>query len=235
MKKKEVSYITRKIFSKKRIEKIEKKIKMLSSKNRITINFFLNFQLISSIIVFFIVLYNTELGILIAPFITIIYFLLIDYLLIENSLKLRATNLEVEALYFFEIFSLCLESGSSFEIALKDTTDNINSELSKEFKKALTEIKYGKTINESLENMKDKIPSSTIKNILTNIIEANKLGTSILDTLYNQIDYLQNKRIMSIKEQISKIPIKISIISVLLFIPIILLIILSPIVIDIIT
>ncbi|MFA5602609.1 MAG: type II secretion system F family protein [Bacilli bacterium] len=232
---KEPSILTRKIFTKRCIDKTNEKILMLGSKTKININFFLNFRFISSLLVFFIVLYTNEFGILWAPIITIIYYILITYLLLENNIKIRINKLNEEALTFFEIFALCMESGSGFEIALKNTTDNLKSELSKEFKKTLTEIRYGKTINEALLDMGKRIPSPIIKDILINMVEANKLGTSILDTLNNQIDYLNNQKIMNIRKQLSKIPVKISIVSVLLFVPIILLIILAPIIIDILT
>ena len=50
--------------------------------------------------------------------------------------------------------------------------------------------------------------------------------------MYNQLDFLKDKQIMDIKAQINKIPNKISIFSVLFFIPLILLIILGPVLID---
>jgi tight adherence protein C len=235
MKKENISFLTKKIFTKKTIEKTQEKMLLLGPNAHLTIDFFLIFRFLSSLIIFFIVLYTNRFGILLAPIITILYYLLVNYLLIENNLKERANKLDIEALHFFEVFALCMESGTGFEIALKNTTENIDSQLSKEFKKVLIEIRYGKSLNDALLDMRKRIPSNIINNVLVNMVEANKLGTSILDTLYNQIDYLENKRIMNIREKISKIPVKISIISVLLFIPIILLIILSPIIIDIIT
>ena len=47
-----------------------------------------------------------------------------------------------------------------------------------------------------------------------------------LDTMYNQVDYLRERRKMEVKALISKVPTKISVISVFFFIPLILLIIL---------
>ena len=50
----------------------------------------------------------------------------------------------------------------------------------------------------------------------------------IINSLNSQIEYLREKRKMEVKAQISKVPIKISIISVLFFVPLILMIILAP-------
>ena len=54
----------------------------------------------------------------------------------------------------------------------------------------------------------------------------------IIDTMQTQVDYLREKRIMEVKSAISKIPTKISVISVFFFIPLILLIILGPVLIN---
>ena len=74
-----------------------------------------------------------------------------------------------------------------------------------------------------------KIVSTTeINNIILNITQTNLFGNSILETMYNQIEFLRDKEILEIKGQINKIPNKISIVSVLFVLPLILLIILGP-------
>ena len=80
--------------------------------------------------------------------------------------------------------------------------------------------------------MKKRIPSETINNIILNITQTNVFGNSILETMYNQIDFLRDKQILEIKGQINKIPNKISIISVLFMVPLILLLVLGPVVIN---
>ena len=57
-------------------------------------------------------------------------------------------------------------------------------------------------------------------------------GNSIIDNLYSQIDYLREKRKLEVKGRISKVPIYISVISVLFFVPLLLLIILGPVILN---
>ncbi len=83
-------------------------------------------------------------------------------------------------------------------------------------------------MTESLIDMQKNIPSDNINNIILTLTQANIYGSSIIDTMYNQVDYLREKRKMEVKAAISKVPTKISIISVFFFIPLILLIILGP-------
>ena len=118
------------------------------------------------------------------------------------------------------------------ERALSIAVLNVDSEISAEFKKSLLEVKYGKSLIEAIEDMKKRIPSETVNNILLNITQTSVFGNSILDTMYHQVDFLREKQILEIKEQINKIPNKISIISVLFIVPLILLLILGPFVIQ---
>ena len=57
-------------------------------------------------------------------------------------------------------------------------------------------------------------------------------GNNIIGTLNNQLDYLRESKILETKAYISKIPLKISVISVLFFIPLLLLLILGPVLIN---
>ena len=81
-----------------------------------------------------------------------------------------------------------------------------------------------------LVDMEKYIPSDNINNIILYLTEADMSGNGVINNLYTQIDYIREKRKMEIKSEISKVPIKISVISVLFFIPLILLIILAPVI-----
>ena len=216
----------RKIYSDNLINKLETKIKM-SGKNMNAMNF-QNLRVVTTIIMFFLALYGTNLGYVFGPLAAIIWYFLYDYLFLEISIKKRGEKLNREALDFFEILTLTLESGRNLENSLEIAVSNVDSELSNEFKKALVELKLGRSLMEALENMKERIPSETINNIILNITQTDVFGNSILDTMYNQIEFLRDKEILEIKGQINKIPNKISIISVLFILPLILLIILGP-------
>ena len=80
--------------------------------------------------------------------------------------------------------------------------------------------------------MKQRIPSDSVNNIILNIKESNLFGNNIIDTLYNQIDYIRERIILENRAYISKLPLKISIISVVFFIPLLLLLILGPVILN---
>ena len=221
-----------KIHSQITIDKYQKKIDLLGYKNSYDAVKFLNIRLISSILIFFVLLYFLRLGYIIAPVVTLLYFIFLPKFSLDKKIEERANKLDDEAMYFFEVLTLSLETGRNLKNALELTARNVDSELSDEFKKALDEVKYGKGLNEALEDLKLRIPSDTINNIVLNISQSNIFSNSIIETMYNQIDYIRDKRILRTKAIINKVPLKVSVISVIFFIPLILLLILSPVIIE---
>ncbi len=222
--------LARKIYDQKSVDKINKKIDMLGINNKLDTNTFLNIRIFTSVILFILILYIFKVGYIIAPVATIIYYYLFEKVVLDDKIKKRRNQLESEAMDFFEILTLSLETGRNLEEALNVTINSVDGDLSLEFKEALRETKFGKSLKESLVDMQKYIPSESINNIILALNQANMYGSSIIDTLYNQIDYMREKRKLEVKAEISKVPIKISIISVFFFIPLILLIILGPVI-----
>lgn len=219
-----------KIYNKRTIDKIQSKIDNLGSLNKLTTKAFLKKRLIISIIIFFLSLYIFDYGYVIGPILTFVYYVMYERIILDKKIKRRRELLEGEAMQFFEVLTLSLETGRNLEEGLNVTISSVNGELSNEFKEAIRETKFGKSLRESLLDMQKRIPSESINNIVIALTHANMYGSSIINTMYNQVDYLREKKKMEIKAEISKIPIKISVVSVIFFIPLILLIILGPIV-----
>lgn len=221
-----------KIYSKKTISKIKNKIELLGDDCKYDEKEFLNIRLLGTILIFISFILFSKNGYIYAPLFSIMYYFLINYILLDYPIKKRGLELEHEAIFFFEILALTLESGKTLTQALETTAKNIDSNISKEFLKTLNEVKMGKSLVESLKNMKYRIPSESINNTILNVTESSIFGSNIIDSLNNQLEYLKNKQLMEVKGKIAKLPIKISVISVVFFIPILLLIILSPVILE---
>ena len=217
-----------KIYPKRTIDRVERKIKLLGVSNHHNLFAILNFRVIISLILFVIILIVSDIGYILAPVVAILFYYLSEKILLDYPIKKRAKKLEKEALFFFEILLLTLEAGRNLGHALNLTTANVDSELSLEFKKTLSEVKLGKSLNEALNDMKKRIPSEAINNAILNMVESNIFGNSIVVSLTNQIDFLNNKQMLDVKAEINKLPTKVSIVSVVFFVPIMLLIILAP-------
>lgn len=225
------SFIYR-IYREKDIKKTEAKINLFGVSKKFDTEYFMNFRLYTSIIVFVVVFLFVNAGALLAPIMAVLWYFFVNYLMIDRPLKKREAKLNNEAYYYFEVLTLALESGRNLENAIKMACKYIDSEISDEFKETLKQVNFGKSLTEALALMSYRIPSLTINNIILNMEQSNLFGNSIIETMYNQLDFLKDKQVMDIKAQINKIPNKISIFSVVFFIPLILLIILGPVLIE---
>ena len=224
--------LVRKIYKNETINKINRKIKLLGVNCHYNAIDFLNIRLVLGLIIFGLVLVVSEYGYILAPLITILFHYGMEYVCLDSKIKKRKEKLEDEALFFFEVLALTIESGRNLKGALDMTASNVKGELGDEFKKTLSEVGLGKSLVEALKDMKQRIPSEHVNNVILNITESCIFGNNIVDSLYNQVDYLREKKLLDVKATIAKMPIKISVVSVIFFVPLMMLIILSPIVIQ---
>lgn len=221
--------LVNKIYMKKTIERIKKKNKLFGLSHNYNIDEILLTHITITLFIF-LLLIILKFNLLTAIIITLIYYIMAEYIFFDIRLNKRTKKLEKEALFYFQILSLNLESGSNLGKAIELTSNNVDSNLSLEFNKVIEDISFGKSLNESLEDLKQRIPSVTVNNIILNLMESNIYGSNIIESLDNQLSYLSDKILLGTKAKINKMPIKISLVSVFIFIPLILLIILSPIV-----
>ena len=222
--------LVRRIYSKKQIDKINTKVKLLGIGNKIDVYDLILTRLITSVVLFIIVLYIFDYGYIIAPCVTVIYYFIFNKSAIDDKITKRTMKLESEAMHFFEVLTLSLETGRNLVEALEVTVSNIDGVLSDEFKESIREVSFGKSLSEALNDMQERIPSDTINNVILSLTQSNLYGNSIIDNLYTQIDYLREKRKMEVKGKIAKVPVLISVISVLFFVPLLLIIILGPVI-----
>jgi len=216
--------IINKLYREKDIEKINIKLNKLGKTKIKSAEEFITGQILTTLLLL-LLLIIIKIKYIFIPFILISYYFLYYYTYITKPLKDRERKLERESLVFFEVLELTLESGKNLLNSIKLTCYNVDGDLSLEFKKSLKEVEFGRSLMEALNNMRLRIPSETINNI---IVETSIFGNSIVDSIHNQIDFLREKQIMDTKAMINKIPNKVSIISVLFIVPLILLIILGP-------
>ena len=220
------------LYREKTINELNKKIKLLGINNQENAIKFMNMRIISSILIFFMVLYLLDFGYILAPILTYIYYKVLPNLYFDSKIKKRRRQIDYDAMYFFEILALSLESGNNLINAIKVTSNSIDSSLAYEFRECIRSINLGKSLDEAMDDLKLRIPSEVVNNIILNIRESNLFGNNIIDTLYNQIDYIRERIILENRAYIAKLPLKISIISVVFFIPLLLLLILGPVILN---
>lgn len=226
------SEFVNRIYSEKYVSKVISKVKLLGYDSNVSAYDIILIRLFTSVILFILMLYIFDYGYIFGPIITLIYYFMFNRIVLDNKIKNRMIKLENEAMHFFEVLTLSLETGRNLASAIEVTTLNVSGILSSEFSEAVREVTFGKSLNEALTDMQERIPSETINNIILSLTQSNLYGNSIIDNLYSQIDYLREKRKLEVKGRISKVPIYISVISVLFFVPLLLLIILGPVILN---
>ena len=224
--------LVNKIYTKETIARIKKKNKQFGVEHNYDVDLILGNHLIISIFIFIIALIDTTL--LKSILIVIAYFFLAEYFFFDYRLAKRRKKLEKQSTFFFQILSLTLESGNNLKNSIDLTCKNMDNELSREFKKAMDDMTLGKSLNECLDDLKTRIPSDTINNIILNLMESNIYGNNMIESLNRELDYISDKIILEAKGKINKMPIKISVVSVLIFIPLLMLIIIGPLIIKVI-
>ena len=224
--------LVNKIYTKETIARIKKKNKQFGVEHNYDVDLILGHHLIISIFIFIIALIDTTL--LKSILIVMAYFFLAEYFFFDYRLAKRRKKLEKQSTFFFQILSLTLESGNNLKNSIDLTCKNMDNELSREFKKAMDDMTLGKSLNESLDDLKTRIPSDTINNIILNLMESNIYGNNMIESLNRELDYISDKIILEAKGKINKMPIKISVVSVLIFIPLLMLIIIGPLIIKVI-
>lgn len=222
----------KKVYSENYVKKIISKIRLLGYKNDINPYDYLVIRLVSSIILFCFCLYNNDYGYIVAPVVAVVYYNVFNYIFLYSKIKKRTVLLEKEAMHFFEVLTLSLETGRNLSEAIEVTTNNVSGVLSDEFRETVREISFGKSLPEALNDLQERIPSDTINNVILSLTQSNLYGNSIIENLYTQVDYLREKRKMEVKGKISKVPVLISVISVLFFVPLLLILILGPVLLE---
>lgn len=174
-----------------RKNRIQNKLDLLEIK--IDYKTFFWFRIITTITFFLILLFISKAGFIIAPIVSVIYYVLFEIVLLDMELIKRNKELEQDALEFFPLFTISLKSTGNVKKSLINTTNIIDNRLSKEFKKVLRDVKAGKSLEESLYLLNERIPSKLINNMIISIMEANKSGNDISDSLDLELSYINDK------------------------------------------
>ena len=213
-----------KIFSKNHLDRINNKLLLLGvTDNRA--NMYLTVKLAMIVILCVIIAAFNVYGLLLAPIVFIIMYFLIDYVVINRRIKKRRIEMEKDGVLFFKIVYFSYNNNHNLKVALKVATNNVNNSLSNEFKKALDETNYGKSLYDALNDLEKRIPSNKIGMIISNLNEAIIMGSDASKLLLDQVNFLDLSVKNRYEKMISHIPIKVLVAFSLTILPIIFIII----------
>ncbi len=107
-----------------------------------------------------------------------------------------------------DLLTISVRAGLGFDAALGKVVEKLNGPLSDEFRRALAEVRVGKTRREALRDMIPRTEVQPLTNFIGAIIQAEQLGVSISKVLQVQSEQLRIERRQRAEEMAAKAPIK---------------------------
>jgi tight adherence protein C len=132
---------------------------------------------------------------------------------------------------FLDLMIVCSEAGLSMEASInrvcREMTDGYPS-LSANLYFATLEIRAGRTANDALNNLADRLGIEEARTFATLLQQSAELGSSLIDSLRIYSDEMRNKRMMRAEEKANALPSKMVIPMMIFIFPILFIILLFP-------
>jgi tight adherence protein C len=107
-----------------------------------------------------------------------------------------------------DLLTISVRAGLGFDGALGKVVEKLKGPLTDEFRRALAEIRVGKSRREALRDIVPRTEVTALTNFIGAIIQAEQLGVSISKVLQVQSEQLRIERRQRAEEQAAKAPIK---------------------------
>jgi tight adherence protein C len=127
-----------------------------------------------------------------------------------------------------DLLTISVEAGLGFDAAIVKVTEKSKGPLSEEFKRAAGEQRVGKSRQESLRGISERVDVKELKNFISAIIQADQLGVSMSKVLRIQSEQLRMERRQRAEEKAARAPILIMLPTVGCIFPSLFIVILAP-------
>ena len=145
-----------------------------------------------------------------------------------RQIKTRKHNILKALPDALDLLTISVEAGLAFDLALTRVADKWDNELSKEFKRALTDTRLGRSRRDALKDMAQRTGVEDVQTFVAAIIQAEQLGVSIGKILRIQSDQMRIRRRQRAEEAAHKAPILMLIPMAFLIYPSLFVVILGP-------
>jgi len=130
-----------------------------------------------------------------------------------------------------DLLLICVESGMSVELAFAKVADEMaeNSvELAEEFSLTTAELSFLTSRRMAYENLARRNNHPGIRAVATALIQAERYGTPLGDTLRTMANENRQMRVMQAEKKAAALPAKLTVPMILFFLPVLFIIILTP-------
>ncbi len=132
---------------------------------------------------------------------------------------------------FLDLMIVCCEAGLSMEAAINRVCREMGDaypSLAANLYFATLEIRAGRTVNDSLMNLSERLGIEEARTFATLLQQSAELGSSLVDSLKVYSEEMRNKRMMRAEEKATALPSKMVIPMIIFIFPILFIILLFP-------
>ncbi|MDD3147189.1 MAG: type II secretion system F family protein [Candidatus Riflebacteria bacterium] len=148
---------------------------------------------------------------------------------LAHLIKKRQKNIEFELPYVIDLLSLAIESGLDLTGGIAKVVEKSrNTDIVVEFKMFLADTKVGKSLEEALADMAERVRVLSFFSFVSSLIQAQRLGAEIGPTLRAQAEQMRYQRMILAEERVNKLPVKLLIPLVFFIFPSISVILIGP-------
>jgi tight adherence protein C len=127
-----------------------------------------------------------------------------------------------------DLLTISVEAGLGFDAAIVKVTEKMKGPLTDEFKRAASEQRVGKSRQEALRGISERVDVKELQNFISAIIQADQLGVSMSKVLRIQSETLRTERRQRAEEKAARAPILIMLPTVGCIFPSLFIVILAP-------
>lgn len=127
---------------------------------------------------------------------------------LSRMAKIRKTEITRSLPDAIDLLTISVESGLGFDPALMRVAEKWDNALTREFGRALTEMRLGKSKREALREMSERVNADDLRLFVSSIIQADQLGVVMSQVLRIQSEAMRLRRRQRAEEQAHKAPIK---------------------------
>ena len=127
-----------------------------------------------------------------------------------------------------DLLTISVEAGLGFDAAIVKVTEKMKGPLTEEFKRAAGEQRIGKSRQDALRGISERVEVKELQNFISAIIQADQLGVSMSKVLRIQSEQLRTDRRQRAEEKAARAPILIMLPTVGCIFPSLFIVILAP-------
>lgn len=162
-----------------------------------------------------------------AVIVGLVLFFLPDYWVLAVRDQ-RQAQIRADAADVIDQLTICVEAGLGFDAALARVASTTEGPFTDELRRTLSDVGAGVPRGRALRALADRVEIAEIRQLVTALIQAQRHGVSLGETLRVQSSELRLKRTQTTEERAAKLTVKMIFPIVVCFLPVFLIITLVP-------